>query len=105
MMNWTKEEHVEIENVDYEVFILGVKWPVFAWMVFAGIFFSQFGFIFLFLGPIFIWLVARKYYAAQRENKSMEYENKLLIKIIRTPVFVPLFRVAANIKNPERNYR
>lgn len=105
MNDWTGEEHFHIQDVEHEIFIIGVKWPVLPWMVLSGLFFANFGFYFLLLAPTTVWYVARKYYGAQKADRPLEYQNRFLVWLVQKPVFVPLFRAAANIKHSRSAYK
>lgn len=104
MMNWTKEEHITIENVDHEVIILGVRptlLPMLAIVASASLIINP---LLVLVGPSVIIYLARKFYKYEEKGSPLDYEIwfRDLTKYGPIKAFFPS---VPYLKHRERGYR
>lgn len=105
MIDWTRSERYQIENVEYQIHIYGVKTPVWPYVVASFVLSMWLNPIFFFVGPaVVIWL-ARKFWAADQQNKPVEYERWFFCIFGKFRIATELFPCLSHLKHSQDEYR
>lgn len=104
MMNWTKEEHFAIENVDHDVIVLGVRPTLLPTLSIVAIVSMIVNPLLVLVGPTIIIYLARKFYSYEKKGCPLDYEIwfKRLTKHGPIKAFFP---GVPYLKHSENDYR
>lgn len=105
MYDYSKVKNFEIENVDYDIHILGVKASAMPWCVYLFLGFLAINpFLAIFATLSFISVV-RKFYFFEKQGFPLEYEPYIIKAIQKTPLLKDLFLDHLHIELAKEDYR
>lgn len=110
MVNWIARDlqhdpSSELENVDVEIQVLGLKRPVMPFLAQSALVCFMFLSPLLFwVGPLLLWYASWRFWQAEQGGRPIEYEPWFKARFGCQPVY-ELFKVVPHLKHGDGVYR